>query len=725
MENRVILELRNPRDSEETPEAAAQFIAALPELRTSLWQRIAGTPKPITFEIATINQTIYFLAVIPEEVESYIQSQLSASYPRIIISKIREYIPPSEQLKHPAFGQLVLSAAAYFPLKTYKEFKDVDPLATVLGTMAKAQPGDFLLAQIHITPAPSSWRRKGESAVERGMPKVSRETDDSTETKSHPQADLINRKLEEQGFRAGIKLLTDAESSHRSQDLLRNLAGSFGSFTIGEGNSFRLKTPSIGKKRFLTSIHSRTLSGAPKANYLNISEVATLFHLPNEKLSKIRNIAWGSTLLGEPPENLPVSEYLPEDEKKEINFIARTEYKNRMQTFGIKRADRRRHIYIIGKTGVGKSTLIANQAIADMRNDEGIAIIDPHGDLCETALDYIPSSRINDVIYFDPSDDKSVVRINPLEVKDPTHAELVASGIVAIFHKLYHYSWGPRLEYILRNTLLTLVQKPNSTLADVPRMLTDERFRQSFIDKLPEDALKTFWTGEYNRMNEKLRTESISPILNKVGQFVTSPTIRGVISNPHSSVDLEDIMNEGKILLVNLSQGRLGEDNAALLGAMLITRLQLAAMNRINVPESQRKDYYLYVDEFQNFATTSFIKILSEARKYRLNLILANQYMAQLPEELEKAIFGNAGTIITFLVGADDAAKLMKEFGSVYTQDDLVSLDKYQIVTKLSIDNATSRPFPALTLPLPRSKNKNREKVLRVSRERYAKPVNQ
>jgi hypothetical protein len=720
MENRVILELRNPRDSEETPEAAAQFFAALPYLKSTLWQRLAGTPTPITLEISTINQITYFLMIVPQEVQSYIESQLTASYPKIIISPIRDYIPLPENLKHPSYGQLVLSAASYFPLKTYQDFKDVDPLATVLGTMAKAQPNDFMLVQILVSPAPGNWQSKGISAIEKGVPVIGGEPG---ETKPHPQKDLIDKKVSETGFRTGIKVLTDANTKTRSQQLLKNLAGSLGSFTIGEGNSLSLKTPTLRKTQFLNSIYSRTLRKTPKGNYLNISELATLYHLPNKTLSKIRNLAWGATLLGEPPENLPVSINLTDEEKREINFLARTEFKNRMQIFGIKRADRRRHVYIIGKTGTGKSTLIANQAIADMRNGEGLAVIDPHGDLSEILLDYIPSNRINDVVYFDPSDTQRVVRINPLEVTDPNHAELVASGIVAIFHKLYHYSWGPRLEYILRNSLLTLVQKPSATLQDVPRILTDDRFRQSVVDKMPEDVLKTYWISEYAKMNPRLQSEAISPILNKVGQFITSPTIRGVISSPQSSVDIEDLMNSGKILIANLSQGKLGEDNAALLGAMLITRLQLAAMNRINIPESERRDFYLYVDEFQNFATTSFIKILSEARKYRLNLILANQYIAQLVEDLEKAIFGNAGTLISFIIGAEDAHHMIHEFGGVYTEDDLVSLGKYQIVIKLSIDNATSTPFPAITLPLPRSKNQNRPKVLRVSRERYAKPV--
>jgi len=718
--DRVILELRTPRDSEETPEAAAQFLAALPYLKATFIKQLLGLPEPISLEITTVNQITHFYIVIPQNVQGYIESQLSASYPKIILTPIKEYLPNLKDWKNPSVGQLTLSAASYFPLKTYKEFTDIDPLSTILGTMAKAQPNDIMLVQFLVAPAPGTWQTKGLSAIEKGVPVSGGQPG---ETKSHPQKDLIERKISEVGFRVGIKLAIDAETKARSQELLKHLSGSFGSFTIGEGNSLRLKIPTLFKRQFLMSIINRSFANTPSQHYLNVSELATLYHLPNQTLAKIRNIAWGASLLGEPPENLPIAVNLTDEEKREINFIARTEFKNRMQIFGIQRLDRRKHIYIIGKTGTGKSTLIANLAIADMRNDEGLAVIDPHGDLCDILLDYIPSKRLNDVVYFDPADTKHVIRMNPLEVDDPTHAELVASGIVAIFYKLYYYSWGPRLEYILRNSILTLVQRPGSTLVDVPRILTDDSFRQSIVDRLPDDALKTFWTKEYAQMNPKLRSEAISPILNKVGQFVTSPTIREIISYPKSSLNLEELMNNGKILIVNLAQGKLGEDNAALLGAMFITKMQLAAMNRINVPESQRRDFYLYVDEFQNFATTSFIKILSEARKYRLDLILANQYMAQLQEDLEKAIFGNAGTLVSFLVGAEDAERLMKEFGGVYTQEELVSLGKYQIVIKLSIDNATSAPFPAITLPLPRSKNQNRAKVLRVSIERYAKTL--
>jgi DNA helicase HerA-like ATPase len=465
----------------------------------------------------------------------------------------------------------------------------------------------------------------------------------------------------------------------------------------------------------------RTLDQTPNQHF-SLQELATLYHLPNEKLATIPNIAWGKTLLGEPPENLPVvTRDLELSAKKEINAFAKTTFKNAAAVYGIKRADRRRHMYVIGKTGTGKSTLLANMAINDLKNDEGLCVIDPHGDLVDHLLDYIPSRRINDVVYFDPADTDRTVKINLFEGENVAHRELIASGIVSIFQKLYAYSWGPRLEYILRNALLTLLQSKQARMSDIVDLLTNSKMREKIVSELNDDILKNFWIHEFDKLPDRQRMEAIAPILNKVGQFVSSPLVRDVVNASKSSFSIEDIMSQGKILLVNLSQGKLGEDNATLLGAMLITKIQLAAMGRVYTPEEERRDFYLYVDEFQNFATGSFNKILSEARKYRLNLILANQYIAQIPEDVQKAIFGNCGTMISFVMGAEDAQVFSKEFGDKYSQDDLVSLGRHQIVNKITIDNIVSRPFPAVTLAPASSNNKNREKVIRSSRERYAK----
>ena len=408
---------------------------------------------------------------------------------------------------------------------------------------------------------------------------------------------------------------------------------------------------------------------------------------------------------------------------EEIVPFAETDYRSQKIKFGIKIDDRRRHMYVIGKTGMGKTTLLENMAIADIQAGRGVAIVDPHGEFAEKMISFVPKERVDDVIYFDPGDQDFPIAFNAIEHVDPKYRHLVADGLVGVFQKLWAETWGPRLEYVLRNAILALMEYPDSTLLGIMRILVDKDYRKVVVANIKDPVVKSFWNDEYSRYPDKFQAEAIAPIQNKVGQFLTSPLIRNIVGQTKTAIDLRDVMDNQRILILNLSKGKVGEASSRLLGAMMITKLQLAAMSRIDTPEEDRKDFYLYVDEFQNFATTSFIKILSEARKYRLNLILANQYMAQLVEELEKAIFGNIGTLVSFLVGAEDAARLMKEFGGIYTEEDLVNLGKFQIVAKLSIDNATSAPFPAITLPLPKSKNQNRKKVLRVSSERYARPV--
>lgn len=715
---KVILELKMPRESEETPEAMAGVFSALTNIKSSFFDRLLGREKPLVFEIAAYNQAIHFYACLPADYQTYFESQLAAQYPKATILSVPDYLPSFiGENQGMLSGQLKFTAPFYFPLKTYLDFKDVDPLSSVLGTMSRTEKEEKMLVQILLLSAGRGWQRVGVKTAQTGGG-VSLEG----KTSPHPQAKLIEQKINLAGFRVAIRLLAVSQDKAVSASLLKNLAGSYGAVALGEGNSFTLTKPAFWQeKKFLKAIFLREAKYLPGRQILNTAELATIYHLPGLTLGGIKNLAWGTKLTGESPENLPVGATATEEEKKEINFFARAEHKNTVMTYGIKKKDRRKHVYVIGKTGTGKTTLIANMAINDMRNREGLAVVDPHGDLCEILLDFVPAFRLNEICYLDPSDTAHPFHLNPLEVTSPEHRELVASGIVAIFYKLYYYSWGPRLEYILRNAIMTLLSKPDSTLVEVPELLTNRDFRRRIVEKLDDRVLRNFWAAEYEAMSEKLMAEAISPILNKVGQFVSSPMIRNIIGHPHSTVDLEQIMNEGKVLILNLSSGKLGEDNSALLGAMFVTKMQLAAMNRSAIPEEERRDFYLYVDEFQNFATSSFIKILSEARKYRLCLTLANQYIGQVPEEIQKAIFGNVGTMASFLIGAGDAQIMAREFGGVYTDNELVSLGNFQIINKISIDNLTSRPFYAFTLPLPRSRNQNREKVVRLSRERYTK----
>ncbi|MCH7730533.1 DUF87 domain-containing protein [Patescibacteria group bacterium] len=697
--------LKLPRNIEVTPEAAQTFLATLTQINAvSPIQRLLGThPQPLALEIISVNQQIRFQITCDPDLAPFVETQIQSSYPLVIIENPQDPLLDVQTL---AVFSLKTRQGNYYPIATYPAFQDIDPLSNILSVLAQTQEGEITVVQIALEAIGGSWQGKGQAMIEKGIKNA-----EGTYSPL-PDESIIKEKISYPGFATSIRL---ASSSKKS---LKELASAFGVFAKADGNSFSVKkSPFFKKDKEFTNLVFRKVTDN---QILNIAELATLWHLPSEKI-KTASIVWGASVLSEPPENLPVATGATDEQKQQINFFGKTLFKNRETIFGIKDPDRRRHIWSIGKTGTGKTTLIANMAIDDFKKGRGLAIIDPHGDLSEILLDYIPKSRINDTIYFNPSDRDYPITINPLEVTNREEAELVVSGIVSIFNKIFGFSWGPRLEYILRNSLLTLTELPGSTLEDVLKILSNRNFRKRVVEKITDRTLKSFWVDEYDKMPERLQKEAISPIQNKVGQFVTSPLIRSVIGHPKSSIQIDDIMNEGKILIANLSQGRLGEDNSALLGAMLITKLQLAAMHRVDMPEEKRRDFYLYVDEFQNFATTSFIKIMSEARKYKLNIMLANQYMAQIPEEVQKAILGNAGSIISFAIGAQDAAIIHKEYAEVFSENDLVNLSNFQIATKLMIDGHSVRPFLAHTLPLPVSRNQNRLKVIKVSRERWAR----
>jgi CxxC-x17-CxxC domain-containing protein len=407
-------------------------------------------------------------------------------------------------------------------------------------------------------------------------------------------------------------------------------------------------------------------------------------------------------------------------EENNITYFAESNFRNVHQRFGIKRRDRSKHMYIIGKTGMGKTTLLENMAIQDIAAGEGIGIIDPHGDFAEKMLDFIPENRIDDVVYFAPHDIDWPVAFNVMENVDPTQRHLVAVGLLGVFKKIWPDVWSARMEYILNNAILALLEYPDSTLLGINRMLSDSSFRKEVVSKITDPVVKAFWTDEFAKYSERLMAEAGASIQNKVGQFIANPLIRNIVGQPHSAFDIREIMDEKKIFIMNLSKGRIGEENSRLIGAMLITKIYLAAMSRVDTSESKRADFYLYVDEFQNFATESFKDILSESRKYRLNLILAHQYVAQMDESVRDAVFGNVGTLITFRVGAYDAELLEKEFAPEFDVQDIVNLGFASIYLRLMIDGVASRPFSATTLmPISIQKESFKEKIIASSREKY------
>jgi len=710
MNDLAFFKLAVPRDNEYTPESAATMFSSMAYLDRPSWLGERFFNKPLqrfSLETIVVDQKVSFYASINNEYSSYWDSQFQAAYPLGVALQTEVDHLENWKDKDLHVAHIVLAKPYYLLVKTYKEFADVDPMSLILGVLSKAKASDMICFQMVLTGA-GNWRSLPERMVSEGIKKADGTTQD-VQGKS-----IIATKLLENAFWSGIRVVSS------NPDSLAAVISAFGSLGRGDGNSFKMIKPaSWNKKKWLSGFFERRMDGIPNMQVLTVSELATLWHMPNENV-KLQNLTWAKNMETEAPDNLPVYAFLDEEKRKNVNFFAKTLYRDADMVFGIKREDRTRHMYVIGKSGVGKSTLLENMAISDMKKGEGMAFLDPHGSSVEHLLHYIPKHRINDVIYFDPSDTEFPISLNILEVTEAGHREFVASGIVSIFNKLYGHSWGPRLEYILRNTLLTLTEVPGTTLPNVIEMLTDANYRKYVLSRISDPVIIKFWNDEYGRMDPRKQIEEVSSILNKVGQFVSSPLIRRIITPSKSSIDFEQVMNEGKILLVNLSQGRLGEDNSALLGAMIITKIQLSAMRRARSPDVKWRDFFLYVDEFQNFATTSFIKILSEARKYRLGLILANQYVVQIEESIMAAIIGNAGTLVTFLLGSPDAQKLEKEFAEVFTYNDLTHLGRGEAVLKLAIDGLTSRPFFIKTLPPAASSNQNKDKVIRVSREHWA-----
>ncbi len=414
-------------------------------------------------------------------------------------------------------------------------------------------------------------------------------------------------------------------------------------------------------------------------------------------------------------------------DNNDITYFGITNFRNQEKRFGIRRDDRRRHFYSIGKTGMGKSVMLENMAIQDIQNGEGVGFIDPHGEVAQNLLKFIPQDRINDVIYFNPADLDRVIGFNVMEEVDKEYRHLVASGLMGVFKKIWPDVWSARMEYILNNTILALLDYHSSTLLGISRMMSDSSFREKVIEKITDPVVRAFWTKEFASWSQQYAAEAVAAIQNKVGQFASAPVVRNIIGQVTSTVDMEDVINNRKILIVDLSKGKLGEDNSMLLGALLITKLQIAAMARVKIPEDERKDFFLYIDEFQNFATRSFVNILSEARKYRLSLILSHQYIGQLDDQenathLRDAILGNVGTIVTFRVGSKDAELLEKEFAEEITIEDVINLPKYNVYIKLMIDGISGPPFSAKTIPpFEAEDGEMAAKVIRASGERYGR----
>jgi hypothetical protein len=524
-------------------------------------------------------------------------------------------------------------------------------------------------------------------------------------------ADKANRLLFTCNVR--VNIIAKEELHDMAEQKLEEIAGSFKQFTLPYCNAFK-----AGRQHI-----SRVIpTGFTRVPYtLSVEELATLWHFPN-LLVKTPNIDWVLCRKLEPPVDLPV----PESDPLDLTLLGEAVFRGRRVKFGIRPDDRRRHMYIIGKTGMGKTTLLENMIFSDVQAGKGVAVIDPHGDLIESALRFIPPERTNDVILFDPADRDYPLSFNMLSASHPDQYPLVVSGLMSVFTKMWPDMWSGRMEHILRNTLLALIETQGNSMLGILRMFADDLFRAKIVSHLKDHLVRSFWEDEYAGWSEKYRTEAVAAIQNKVGQLLSVPMIRNIVGQVSSKLSIREAMDQGKIVLVNLSKGNLGEDNSAFLGSMLVTKFQLDAMSRADIPESERKDFYLYVDEFQNIATESFASILSEARKYRLNLTLANQYIGQLligdkNTALRDAVFGNVGSMVCFQVGSDDAEELSLQYEEMVLPKDILSLPKYHAYMRLMVNGMPSKPFSVSTLPPPKypQDDKRVQIIRRASRERY------
>lgn len=748
----VLLMLEIPRTNDKKELAAEQLFASLhgilrdrQELKNS-----GGVQEHLSFEIVSTAGQIRFYVWVPKVLQSFVEGQIYSQYPTVQIYKMNEdYV--DDRTKYPVnySAELGLTDNEALPIKTFDNF-EVDPLAGITGTLAKlsADKSEELWIQILARPIPDDWHKnttdKWIKRVKSGKRSLFAGTGTDWTwvveafaalfrppaggTTSEVKIELSERdktrisKAEEKatklGYEVKIRLAYLGQNETDAKLNMQALVGTFKQYNSTNLNGFKQLGGSFNPAD-LDAYKMRQFSS--RGFILNISELASVYHLPHTSV-ETPNIVWASSKTAEPPAKLPViTGEVSTDEN--ISAFGLTDFRGINHQFGLLRRDRSRHVYIIGQTGAGKSGLLELMALSDVFYNQGYCIIDPHGDFAIDNLRFVPESRVNDVVYFNPADTAFPVAFNPLEITDPARKPNICSEVIGVLKRMFGDSWGPRLEHILRYTLLALLDRPETTLLDISRLLTDKDFRKETLEYCKDVTVLQFWKHEFGQWNDKQVNESIAPVLNKVGAFTANPIIRNIIGQPKSSFDIRKIMDEGKILVVNLSKGLIGEDNAAILGAFLVTKVQLAAMSRSDIPDvKDRRPFYLYVDEFQNFATDSFAVILSEARKYGLNLTVANQYVSQMTDSVRDAVFGNVGTTISFRVSADDAPILVKQFEPTFEVSDLLQLNNRHFIISMIINGEKVPAFSATTLSIPDTPKDNLEAIIAHSREYFARP---
>ncbi|HEX9503168.1 MAG TPA: type IV secretion system DNA-binding domain-containing protein [Patescibacteria group bacterium] len=771
----VFLEISIPKentDQENEPQKEEKNIIAIAEqffstITTTSDERdmshFLGIDEYITFEVGAHKKNISFYINVPKRLQNLIEKQLHAQYPKAQIDVVKPYNIFNENSKVTA-AELTLQKNYVFPIRTYKVMES-DPLNALSNSLSKLSDEEGAAIQLLISPASQHWQAKPRryalqiqqgrnpdvvtsslgnktmngffsllssafnaffnSSKPQQMPTGHIDTSGMTKPLSlTPMQQELIKKFEEKASRPGYKFNLRVVSSSldlpTAQSNLKNILSSFMQYSMPPFNGFKVvkrKNEQIVSDYIFRVFRNTSV-------ILNTEELASIWHLPT-RFMETPNIKWLSAKKAPAPVNTPQAGTL----------LGHNIYRRIDTKIYIDREDRTRHTYIIGRTGTGKTELLKNMAIQDIRAGEGVCIVDPHGDLVEDVLRYIPKERVEDVILFEPFDMERPLGLNMLEAKDPSQKDFMIQEMIAIFYKLFPpETIGPMFEHNMRNVMLTLMEDEQfpGTIADIPRMFTDTDFQKYKVSKVKDPIVRAFWEKEMAKTSDFHKSEMLGYLVSKVGRFVENEMMRNIIGQPKSAFDFRQVMDEGKILLINLSKGKTGEVNAKLLGLIVVSKLQMAALSRADIPENQRRDFYLYVDEFQNFVTDSFATILSEARKYRLNLIMAHQFISQLTQQKEgssildnrmkDAVFGNTGTIICFRIGVEDAEIIAKEFVPVFNEFDVINIDRYNAYVKLMIKGTASRPFNMQTYAKPEGADLNIAAVIRnLSRLKFGK----
>ena len=703
----TLLQVALPRDNEIKIDAAEQLFSSLASFRKSGRFSFLNLQPHISFEIVGMPQDIRFYLYVPNKLKDFVEKQINGAYPDAEIKPVEEksftregYAVGNEynifsKDGKVAFASLKLKNYDFMPIKNYKDLA-TDPLSSITSVLAKMTEGEGAAIQIIITPADGAWKKAGRAHLSK-IKKAEANPETAKYSADPKELEGIENKIGKPGFETIIRIVVSSSTKESAEAHLGNIVNAFNQFS--GSNSFT-KIKSRFKGMFMADFIYRFLPMRGKLPVLSSEELAAIFHFPNKSV-ETPHIFWVSSKRAPAPSQIP----------EHGLYLGKSTYRGLSKPVYIDIDDRRRHMYIIGKTGTGKSEFLKSMIMQDIQNGEGLAVIDPHGDLIDDILQLIPSERAEDVILFDPSDTQRPMGFNMLEATTEEQKHYVVTSIIGLMYKLFDPNKtgiiGPRFEHAIRNAMLTVMYDKGATFIEVVRVLTDANFVQELLPKVQDPIIRRYWTDQIAQTSDFHKSEVLDYIVSKFGRFVTNKMIRNIIGQSYSSFNFREVMDNKKILLVNLSKGKIGEENSNFLGLILVPKILVAAMSRQDVPQDQRPDFFLYVDEFQNFATPDFAQILSEARKYRLNLIVANQFVGQMDEEVKNAIFGNVGTVAAFRVGVTDANYLQHEFQPTFTEADLINIDRFNTYMKTIVGG---EPVPPFSMDLTR--DMSREKAL-------------